>query len=533
MSEKINPSSVTAKEFHEAVDVAKNKPSKLTIKLGEFVSKFLVNKMSALESDDLKIENKSLKHDKAFKAADTETKLYEPDYDPFNYDEKITTDPLGYGPSYDAPYTATHNKGPFPTKPTSTLLDDLWMDIPPPDSVGYTYTTPPAVIDSSKLVEDQIASELSYDIAIQPAPADAELTSAEIIELMEVDHAVKQAPRFSEQLKDTTRTNKVTYLADSFGSHTTGTSHSRHNSQRRELSEHEMLVETEKFFKDAIALGEHTGNDSMKRFSQSILDNLTFIGEKEYKEAAKGIATYWKALLERNSDQQILVLAGEIAKKYGTGFHDESGKVGIKSDDYLLDNILSNFTDEEVEKYKGRLVMSVDEIKGVSAKDLKVVFLDDWTISGSQLNTVVENFKNNYPHYASCPEIQLIVSNDTRATRGLAAKSYSSPATSKLSTPVRSYYRAHYSEVAENSAHITGSHSSVDFDFENNIEGMLYAINDYHYKQYVPDFDDPNSQPYATPMPPMTNIVRPYRANGYTLTQKDRFATKASLKKEG
>lgn len=48
-------------------------------------------------------------------------------------------------------------------------------------------------------------------------------------------------------------------------------------------------------------------------------------------------------------------------------------------------------------------------------------------------------------------------------------------------------------------AHITGFHSSVDFDFENDIGAMVA---------------ESRSQTGVGTMPPLTNIVRPYRYDG-------------------
>ena len=75
-------------------------------------------------------------------------------------------------------------------------------------------------------------------------------------------------------------------------------------------------------------------------------ENLTFIGEKEYKEAAAGIAASWLATLEADDDLHIYAVAGEIAKLKKATYNNQ-----IKSDEYLLDNILANFTEEDWEKY--------------------------------------------------------------------------------------------------------------------------------------------------------------------------------------
>ena len=117
-----------------------------------------------------------------------------------------------------------------------------------------------------------------------------------------------------------------------------------------------MLHQLDEFLAKIEALGGKYAVDA-----QFMRENLTFIGEKEYKEAVAGIAANWKALLEADAKLQICVIAGEIAKSknsQGKMIYDNQ----IKSDEYLLDNILANFTEEDWEKYGGRILVDRDDI---------------------------------------------------------------------------------------------------------------------------------------------------------------------------
>ena len=162
-----------------------------------------------------------------------------------------------------------------------------------------------------------------------------------------------------------------------------------------------------------------------------------------------------------------------------------------------MENILSHFSDEDLNKYGDRVIVSYDDLVDTDAKDLKVVLLDDWTISGSQLNQAKTSFVNKYPHLAGSVEIQLIAASERRIKHGLEGYDSSGK---KTFTPVRAYYTAHYSEYGYSSeSHITGFHSSVDYDFEDSIHGMVY---------------DMRSRGHEVTMVAPTNIVRPYRYDG-------------------
>lgn len=230
-------------------------------------------------------------------------------------------------------------------------------------------------------------------------------------------------------------------------------------------------------------------------------ENLTFIGEKEYKEAAAGIAGSWVAALEADDDLQIYAVAGEIAKlKNVTGKF--AYKNQIKSDEYLLDNILANFTEGDWEEYGDRIIVDRDDIAKMPKEHLRVVLLDDWTISGWQLGEVYSLLSGQYPELKDSIEVQLIVASEERIKYGLATDwmYYGSE-----SIPVKAYFLAHDSVEAEHGTHITGYHSAVDFDFEIAIKNMVNVARGL----LGADGKDIH-------MPPGTNIVRPYRKDGVT-----------------
>jgi hypothetical protein len=365
----------------------------------------------------------------------------------------------------------------------------------------------PTEYEQDRIIREQVINERMYSIVIEPRTHAEQLDSAEILARMELDHVVKEAPPLEEQLKET-RDNLITYKSELSD-----------DPKEQTIAESIALVELKEYMDEAVEFGDAEGG-TLAEEARSLRDTLTFIGEKEYQEAAAGIALYWKALLERNPNQQILALAG-VGKTFG---EERDSKAKFKSDDYLLDNVLAHFSDEEVEKYKGRLITESSGITAETAKDLRVILLDDWTISGLQLQDAAGDFNMYFPQFASSVEIQLIVASDERVKYGLKKTEYASGRYNVLPVPVRAYFRAHnatYESSHKSNAHITGAHSTVDYDFRDVINHIQAAT------RIDSDRIDPGQRVRLQARPALAGIVRTYHAEDAELTQRERFGTKA------
>ena len=362
--------------------------------------------------------------------------------------------------------------------------------------------------------EQQFFAESTYEISIGPADPELTLDVEEIKSRFEVDHVVKRAPKFKDQVQDTERTNLIIRLNGFDRAMNTKTSRPDLEQHRAEESEHDVLLGLHTYLEEA-TVGFDILDDYRRKQAGSMLDNLTFIGEKEYNEATAGIAEYWKACMEANPKLQVLALAGMI----GNGYVDENNIKPIKSDEYLLDNVLKHFSDEECIRYAGRLITDQSHITVGDAEDLKVVLLDDWTISGNQLKGVRDEFLDLNPEFKNSVEVQLITANEKRVTRGLEYGELDKPWTKRLGSPVRAYYLAHTADMTYarySGAHITGAHSAVDYDFENECESITYQANE-HFETLDAH------QRILTTLPAAANIVRPYRVAGVKLEQKARL----------
>lgn len=325
-------------------------------------------------------------------------------------------------------------------------------------------------------------------ITLQLADPEGLLTPELITEHFEYDHVVRRAPRLQDQLTDDTRTNEIRCRKNyDVGTYT--------------MSEIDMLRQFDGQAKKAITELEQVAGyvDNLK----SLHNNLTFIGDKEYQEAVVAIASYWKHLLDTDPELQILVYTGVSAEKEL-----------VKSDQYMFDKILAHFSDDELEKYGGRLVQDELLVRNADPQHLKVVLLDDWTISGSQLRSAASNYLYKYQRFEKCVEVQLIAASKERIALGLEGVHFMKYGIDNkdIPVPVRAYYLAHDAPLVQETdakgVHITGAHSSVDYGFENVITSYKASLG----KSEVP----------------LTKIVRAYREDGFTMSNIERLARVSS-----
>ena len=282
-----------------------------------------------------------------------------------------------------------------------------------PQSLGHI-SSQQVQYEAEKTYGQHDASEGLDAISIDLAESDMLLDDRAITSRFELDHVVKIAPRLSVQLQDQARTNTIEYLAnrsENLRSQTSSDSNS--GLPRASISEADGLREINIFLENAIA-AEAISPDS-QLLAKSIHENLTYIGTKEYIEATNGIATYWKALLNDNPSLQLYAVAGKIAAD--GRYTGADGQDQVKSDSYMLDSVLNHFTDEELERFKDRLVLDDSKLNG-DVKNTRVVLLDDWAISGTQLTGVVNELVTRHPELEGHIEVQLIAATAARIKNG-------------------------------------------------------------------------------------------------------------------
>ena len=313
---------------------------------------------------------------------------------------------------------------------------------------------------------------------------DAQLRDQDIIDAFEHEHCVRTVGALKDIANDPTRTNQVTGVESFYRRPTSKLGAEVAEEDRVTRTEHEALRQLVEYLEDYKAKAPDSP------LYDILADSLSFIGEKEYAEAVKGIATYWKWFLDQDDKNQLYV--DTVVSKLDRQ---------IKSDVYMFDRILEHFSDEDMQKYWGRLLVNGAEILQEDPNRVKVVLLDDWTISGSQLQHGYSQFARAHPSLVSSIEVQLIVASPERVAMGIEEIWYrtSHAQTKERSVPIvtRAYYLAHESDVTDSGAvgaRITGAHSSVDFGF----------VSDMVKSKLVGDT-----------FPLLANVVRSYRQTSY------------------
>ena len=154
--------------------------------------------------------------------------------------------------------------------------------------------------------------------------------------------------------------------------------------------------------------------------------------------------------------------------------------------------MLSNFTEEERDGYRERLLVDDEDLKVVEPRD-KVVLLDDRVISGQQQQKVFRKLLDQRPDLKGSVEIQLVAAGEDRIENGLK---YIHTDYQEVRIPVRAYYKAHRAEYGGDGVYLTGATSSADLDFENILRDMVRELRTRGIS--------------GAELPPLTNIVRPY-----------------------
>ncbi len=305
----------------------------------------------------------------------------------------------------------------------------------------------------------------------------------------------KELPKFSDQVADTSRTNVFSYRSfkQSYGAY--GEEYEP-DAKTTTMTEHEGLIALQAALEMIIANGVDTDE------ARGMLDNMSFIGEKEYAEAAPAMGGWWKTYLDENSNNILFIPLAT------TGNSDR------KSDAYLMDRILNTFSDDEMAQYKGRIVTSFDMVNQ-PPKRTKVVLLDDWTVSGAQMEDAYRQIAGNEQTapYAKNVEMQLITGSGFHHKYGLSVHSRPGDSVEWSNIiPVRSYFKNHNADrtaVYGNGGHVTGIHSSVDHNFESLISGSIARMNRISEAKG-------QGRPYL--MPPLTGVVRSYRKSAPLVT---------------
>lgn len=244
---------------------------------------------------------------------------------------------------------------------------------------------------------------------------------------------------------------------------------------------------------------------SLISLASSLLENLTFIGEKEYQEAVLTIGESWKDYLRSNPGSRLVIWPGISPKQKWYA------KTEHKSDAYMLDRVLSTFTNEEFAELSPRIKTSIDSIE--PHEECRIILIDDWIVSGQQMRDSLCALIDEgvAPEILEKIEVNTIVTTVELSQLGL---NVSAPFFwNSTYLPVYGYFLAHHSPETsskEHDAHVTGIHSSVDFDFEYILKKLIDSRN---YRRILEGQD-------MITLPRLANIVRDYRSAKLTHISK-------------
>ena len=302
-------------------------------------------------------------------------------------------------------------------------------------------------------------------------------------------------PDLTLQARDTSRNNPVTYVVDD-GYMGTRTSDPRFRKMRRETTEYKALNEFLYFMK----MVEPYVPDHIKDDARELRNELVFLGMSELHFAATALAKRLRHHLEVDN-KPVYIDVGNSLSQY-------RAKNEMKSSQYILSLVLSKFPDDEFEEYEGRL--KVYGGRGEIDKSSKILFLDDWIVSGDQVKERIAGFEvDNDPESHEASVLVMVASGDY-LDNGISAYSQYGGTI----YPVEAYYRLKNSPDAGGMSRVTGIHSSTDNTFGYEVDGIAYcAIERGILKGEEID---------ELSLSALANIVRPYR-NGKNFDGLSRF----------
>ena len=310
-------------------------------------------------------------------------------------------------------------------------------------------------------------------------------------------------PRFIEQAADTTRQGVIHSALNMECGLGSDTSISSNVPKSEAFTEHGALHRTMLLLEEAMT-NPKIPSDIARR-AGDVYRNLSFIGEKELAEAAEAIAEYWKDLLIANPSLSLFIITNRtFAGQYPDDeiYDDHEIDLGYvsdnKSDMHVLNHVLGNFTNEDLHRYGDRIILSAADLEGRDSKAIKTIVLDDWIMSGQQMQDTIDGVLDNM--HPQDIEINLIISSRERLVNGFKVEQLDE------TIPVKAHFE---SRVADHlpvpdfgDAYLTAAHSSGDYPFESTLEEIVTALNETQSEKKF----------Y---MPPLANIIRPYYSPEY------------------
>ena len=205
-------------------------------------------------------------------------------------------------------------------------------------------------------------------------------------------------PKLLLQAQDASRDNLMVYVkADDYLR--TETSDPSFMKSRYKTTEYEAINDFVQF----IEMTKHYLPDYMEYCAKELIDELAFLGIPELNFAANALAKRLRYHLEVDNKPVYIDVGNSLSQC--------RVKNEMKSSQYILSLVLSKFPDDEFEEYEGRL--KVYGGRGEIDKSSKILFLDDWIVSGDQVKERIAGFEvDNNPESHEASVLVMAASGD-------------------------------------------------------------------------------------------------------------------------
>jgi hypothetical protein len=288
----------------------------------------------------------------------------------------------------------------------------------------------------------------------------------------EVEGFVYKSPCFANQCLDTSRT-------DNFAFNLSGEKPGNSPAQTTEfMSEIDGLRDLQ-YFLQAILRNPELPLDPKNpvythQVARSLLNSLTFIGSPELSNAVNVIGSSWLHFLENHTEKHLFVVAGiSNSSKYP----DQT-----KSDKYILTQIEQGYKLTQRREIGERFHTNLKGLEQFSPDDVKIVVLDDWSLSGQQIGRVISDFMGNtaYRKYLGAIDLNFVVASGDKIRHGTRVQFQDSMGFQRnVILPTKAVYKANQAEISvpeSGNVHITGLHSSANLGFTSLIDSMYRQI---------------------------------------------------------
>lgn len=321
--------------------------------------------------------------------------------------------------------------------------------------------------------------------------------TAEMRDKLELDHFVRTVPTLREKLEQLSHEVSIEHKDGSVP--TT----SEYEAGRQTAAWFEAAQKQYDRLATVSVYDEYDEEDVALPTKETLEQDINYISHAEYEEACVGLAEYIKQNLSTPS--QRIVLVGSLISK----LHISDGQQ--KSDQFLLDSILKHFSNEEIERYGGQLLIDNNSLQ----PNDKVMIIDDWTLTGEQVFYAADHLIKNNSVMPGRVEMLAVVANRDRIAYGL----HQTIENDQPSIPVRAYFLAQSDQETSslmsamtNHEHITGWHSSTDAGLEDIIKIIqVYAQTVLEQQVHELDATTQKELELLTTMPYLADIQRQYR----------------------